>query len=264
MDQEFGIGVPLSLRREHVRRQGGVHVTLTHPHVQLAPGHPPQIAAEEEVRDEQHRDVGREGANHGDRVPRRTAVVRLGLDGRAAVDVGHHETVAMPGAPRPHVLGLDRGGERAAGLGIGDEDALIRVGDGGRFGHELHSADHQQGRIELGGPTRHLERVGHDVGQILDRRNLVVVRQDGRVALGLERLDFRDQVRGHRRTYDARRIGIRTRVFSHSRTSSVAFPAAGENFSVSVSTGAPSDSVVTVPAPTSFARTSLSMGTPQR
>src|SRR6266850_920778 len=63
---------------------------------------------------------------------------------------------------------------------------------------------------------------------------------------------------------DIRRIGIRTRVFSHSTTSSVALPATGANLSVSVSTGAPSDSVVTVPAPTSPARTSLSMGTPQR
>src|SRR6266436_3494999 len=63
---------------------------------------------------------------------------------------------------------------------------------------------------------------------------------------------------------DTRRIGIRTRVFSHSTTSSVAFPVAGANLSVRVSTGAPSDSVVTVPAPTSPARTSLSMGTPQR
>src|SRR2546427_4082989 len=61
-----------------------------------------------------------------------------------------------------------------------------------------------------------------------------------------------------------RRIGIRTRVFSHSNTSSVALPVAGANLSVSVSTGAPSDSVFTVPAPTSAARTSLSIGTPQR
>src|SRR5437879_7621134 len=45
-----------------------------------------------------------------------------------------------------------------------------------------------------------------------------------------------------------RRIGIRTRVFSHSNTSSVALPVAGANLSVSVSTGAPSDSVFTVPA----------------
>src|SRR5437773_123329 len=63
---------------------------------------------------------------------------------------------------------------------------------------------------------------------------------------------------------DVRRIGIRTRVFSHSKTSSVALPAAGANLSVSVSTGAPSGSGVTRPAPTSRARTSASMGTPHR
>src|SRR5881628_1410962 len=63
---------------------------------------------------------------------------------------------------------------------------------------------------------------------------------------------------------DVRRIGIRTRVFSHSMISSVAFPAAGANLSVSVSTGVPSGSAVTAPAPTSPARTSLSIGTPQR
>src|SRR2546422_2926418 len=61
---------------------------------------------------------------------------------------------------------------------------------------------------------------------------------------------------------DVRRIGIRTRVFSHSKTSAVALPAAGANLSVSVSTGAPSGSGVTRPAPTSRARTSSSMGTP--
>src|SRR2546422_9836606 len=61
---------------------------------------------------------------------------------------------------------------------------------------------------------------------------------------------------------DVRRIGIRTRVFSHAKTSSVVLPAAGANLSVSVSTGAPSGSGVTRPAPTSRARTSSSMGTP--
>jgi hypothetical protein len=53
----------------------------------------------------------------------------------------------------------------------------------------------------------HLQRVGYDVGQVLDFRDLVVVGQDHRAALGFERPDFGNEVRRG----DPRRFALHVR-----------------------------------------------------
>src|SRR2546426_12486123 len=103
----------------------------------------------------------------------------------------------MRGAPAPHVGGPDRLGERAPRVLIGDEDPLVGVRNRRRLGHEMHPADDEQRRVPLGRAPRHPERISSDVRHVLDLGPLVVVRQDGRLAVSLERPDLGDELRAH-------------------------------------------------------------------
>ena len=195
MHQELGIGIlpPLGLHVGRAERR--VHVALPHPHLDGAPRHAAHMASQEEVRHEQHRHVGRQCLDDRHRVARGAAVVGLGLHRGAAVHVGDDHAIGMGGAPRAHVLRLDRGRERAPGIRVGDEHALVGVGDGSRLGHEMHAADDEQRRIELAGASRHPQRVRDHVRHVLDLGSLVVVGQNRGPPLGLERPDFGREVR---------------------------------------------------------------------
>ncbi len=81
-------------------------------------------------------------------------------------------------------VGVDRVGERAAGAEVGDQDGLLRREDRGGLGHEVHAAEGDRVRVGGRGLPREPERVAHVVGDVLDLGQLVVVRQDHRVALG--------------------------------------------------------------------------------
>ena len=96
----------------------------------------------------------------------------------------------MLGAPPAHIGGLDRVGEGAARAGVGNEHALRRIRDRGGLGHEVHAAHDDHRRVALRRASRHPQRVGHHVGEILDLGTLIVVRDDERAALGLEGADF--------------------------------------------------------------------------
>src|SRR2546422_910086 len=131
---------------------------------------------------------------HDAHPPRRD--VALGLAIRGRVDVGDHEPVRVRGAPGAHVRRLHGGGERAPRVRVGDEHALVGVRDRRGLGHEVHAADHEHGRVQLRGTARHLQRVGDDVGEVLDLRTLVIVGEDGRPAFQLERADLGQKGRG--------------------------------------------------------------------
>ena len=100
----------------------------------------------------------------------------------------------MCGTPGTDIRGLDRGGERTAGGGIGSQNQLVRIRDRRRLGHEVHAADHQHRRVELGRAAGHLERVGHEVGEVLDLGDLIVVREDGGAAGGTQLVDLGDEI----------------------------------------------------------------------
>ena len=121
----------------------------------------------------------------------------LGFDIGGGIHVGHHQAIRVCGPPRAHVGRLNRGGERAAGVAVGNEHPLVRVRDRRGLGHEVHAADHQHRRIERRGAARHGERVGHHVGQVLDLGPLIVVGENRGAALRLEVADFLDQACGH-------------------------------------------------------------------
>ena len=160
-----------------------MHVALAGPHVQvLAAGDPAHVGAEELVRAEQHLAVLGDRGDHLDRVRRRAADVGLRLHRRGGVDVGDDDRAGMLGLPRAQFVGGDRVGQRAARPLIGDQHGLVRAEDLGRLGHEVHAAEHDGVLGRLGGDPRQRQRVTDVVGDVLDGRQLVVVRQQRRAA----------------------------------------------------------------------------------
>jgi hypothetical protein len=57
----------------------------------------------------------------------------------------------------------------------------------------MHPAEHNHGRVGLRCLLRELQRIAHEVGKVLDDGQLVVVRQDDRVALPAQALDAFNQ-----------------------------------------------------------------------
>ena len=196
MHQKLCVGILDAALLQHLAREPGVHVTLTHPDVELPAGDFAQVIAEKHVREKEDGDVGRERADDRDRVPRSAAVVRLGLHVGRGIHVGDHDAVRMRRAPGAHVGRLNRGGQRTARGAVGNEDALVGVRDRRGFRHEMHTANHQDRGIELRGATGHLQRVGHDVGEVLDFRTLIVVCEDRGTASDAKFIDLREEVTG--------------------------------------------------------------------
>ena len=95
--------------------------------------------------------------------------------------------LGLPGAQLP---GAERGGERAARLGVGDQHGLVRGKDGGGFGHEVNAAEHDRLCVGRGGLAGEPERVAHVVGDVLDLGALVVVGEDDGVSFAGERPDL--------------------------------------------------------------------------
>ena len=157
MDQEVGPGVRSPDRADVVGPDAGVDVALAVPHVHRATrassrrrrrgtcrgrtGSRCRPRAREDVLDDL------------DRVRRCAAVVGLGLDLGGGVDVHHHDRAGVLGLPFAQLLGGDRVGQRAAGVGVGDQHALVRAEDRGGLGHEVHAAEHDRLAHRRGRPA---------------------------------------------------------------------------------------------------------------
>ena len=165
----------------------GVDVALAHPDVHVvATGEALHVGAEELVGAEQDVPVGRDRLDDLDGVRRGAADVGLGLHGGRRVDVADHHRARVLGLPGAELIGRDRLGEAAPGAGVGDQHGLVVAQDLRRLGHEVHAAEHDRRRVDLGGDPRQPERVARVVGDVLDLRQLVVVGEDHRVAFGGE------------------------------------------------------------------------------
>jgi hypothetical protein len=96
-------------------------------------------------------------------------------------------------------------GQRAAGEQVGDQHALVGAEHLAGLGHEVDARLHDHVRVGLGRLSRQPKAVAHVVADAVeDLRRHVVVGQDHRVSLALERVDAVDQgrvepplVRGH-------------------------------------------------------------------
>ena len=145
VDEEVGAGMRGAHRRDVARADAGVDVALAVPHVHRAARALLDVGAEEHVGAEQ--DLGvlavlavdvlddRDGVRRGD------AVVGLGLHLGGRVDVHHDDRAGVPRLPRAQLLGGDRVGERAAGVGVGQQHRLVRAQDRGGLGHEVDAAE---------------------------------------------------------------------------------------------------------------------------
>ena len=102
--------------------------------------------------------------------------------------------VGMGLAERLELVGRAAVLEAAAGVHVGQDDDLFGRQDLRRLGHEAHAAkgDHLGvGRRRL---ARQIEAVADEIGEVLDLRLLVIMREDDRVALLLEARDLGEQV----------------------------------------------------------------------
>ena len=91
--------------------------------------------------------------------------------------------VGMCFAERLELVGRAAVFEAAAGVHVGQDDDLFGRQDLGGLGHEAHAAkgDHLGvGRRRL---ARQIEAVADEIGEVLDLRLLVIMREDDRVAL---------------------------------------------------------------------------------
>ena len=76
------------------------------------------------------------------------------------------------------------------------EHLLAGAEDFGRLGHEMHAAKDDALGIRLGGFHGQPERITGEVGQVLDRRNLVIVREDDRIFLAAQVVDLGNELLG--------------------------------------------------------------------
>jgi hypothetical protein len=168
-----------------------VHVALAVPDAHRAPRALLDERAEEHVGAEQDLGVlavlAVDVLDHRHRIGGGHAVVRLGLDLGRRVDVHHDDRAGMLGLPGAQLGRGDAVGERAARVGVGQQDGLLRAQDRGRLGHEVHAAEGDRLGVGGRGPLREAERVADVVGHLLDLGQLVVVGEDDRAALGGER-----------------------------------------------------------------------------
>src|SRR5207248_5046871 len=190
VDEQVGVGRLVLPALDVGRTDPGVDVTLAEPDRELAADHLLEPEAEVHVRQEEELLLRRDRLDHGLRVPGRAAVVALGLHLRRRVHVGHDHGARVLCLPVAELLGVDRGGERAAGAEIGEEDRLLRTEDRRRLGHEVDTAKDDRLRVGRGRLARKAERVADVVRDVLHLGALVVVGEDHGVLRGCEGANF--------------------------------------------------------------------------
>ena len=100
----------------------------------------------------------------------------------------------MFGFPVANLVHRRARGERATGLGIGNQHAPLGAQERRGLGHEVHAAEHDQGALARRRLLRKLQRIADVVGEILDDRNLVVVREDECVVLPSQIFDAPEEL----------------------------------------------------------------------
>ena len=173
---------------KRARRSG----SSTQPGLALDEGAEPHVGAEEDLG--LGAVLGPDVLDDLDRVGGGAAVVGLRLDLGRGVDVHDDEGAGVLGLPGAQLVGVDRVGERAAGVEVGDQHRLLGREDRGGLGHEVDAAEGDHVGVGGGRLAREAERVAHVVGDVLDLGQLVVVGEDHRVALGGERADLLAQL----------------------------------------------------------------------
>ena len=111
-----------------------------------------------------------------------------------AVDVGQRDVVGVRGAKRGEFFRRTGILQAAAGVDIGQHHDLFRAQDLGGLGHEPHSAKGDDLGIGRGGLAAQFKRIADEIGQILQFRLLIIMRQDHCLALDAQPVDLGAQV----------------------------------------------------------------------
>ena len=176
MHQHLGVRIALPGGVQRLGADALVHVALPHPDLDPPVGpHPAHVGAEEEIGQEEDALVLGDGVDHVEHVAAGAAVVELRLHLRGGVDVAHRDVAGELRLPPAHVLRGDRGGERAAGLEVGQQHPLRGRQDRRGLRHEVHAGEHDHLGVRRGRLPREAERVAHVIGHVLHFRALVVV-----------------------------------------------------------------------------------------
>ena len=172
----------------------GVDVTLTHPNMHLPPGHFLDVATEEHVGKEEDLFILGNGIDDFHCVTRRAADIGLRLDFRRRVDVADDHGVGMLLFPLPELLRGDGVCEGATRLEVRKEHLFVRTKNRSRFGHEVDAAKDDQIGVGLGRLACQGEGVPCEVGEILNLRDLIVMRKEDRVALFPQPVDLPNEL----------------------------------------------------------------------
>ena len=89
----------------------------------------------------------------------------------------------------PELVGRAAVGERTARLEVRDHHGPLGIQDLRGLGHEVDAAEGDHVALHARGGLGQRQRVADEVGEVLDLGLLVVVRQQHRAALALERED---------------------------------------------------------------------------
>ena len=265
MDQEVGARVRGPYRGDVIGPDSRMDVAFAVPDVNRAPDRLLDVGAEEHVRAEQDLDVvavlAEDVIDDRDRVRRRAAVVGLGLDLGGRVDVHDDDRAGVARLPLAQLGRRDRIGQRAAGIQIRDQDALVGAQDGSGLGHEVHAAEDDRLGVGRGRALGEPQRVADIVGHVLDLGQLVVVGEDHRALLYgqcshllLEGGDVLEHQRRAGRAQHRKVHGSGVRIRDRSSAGALCVSAPIETKSTPVDATALSVASVTPPLASSFAR----------
>ena len=189
MGDDHQAGIVLAVAAQFVGGEALVHLAVALPGDDLHVGLGGDVFGEIFVGQENHA-LGAQALHHLDGVRGGATDVAFRLNLGRRVHVGDDRHAGKARAQQPHVGGGDRLGERAARLHVGDQHHLVGIEDFRGLRHEVHAALNDDVRVRLGRLAGELERIPDHVGDaIVDFRRLIIVRQDDRVALALERVD---------------------------------------------------------------------------
>ena len=111
-----------------------------------------------------------------------------------AVDVGQRDMVGVRGAEGGKFLRRTAVLQAASGAHVGEDHGLLRAQDLRHLGHEADAAEGDDVGIGLGRLLRQVEAVADEIREVLQRRFLIVMRQDDGVAFLAEAIDLGAQV----------------------------------------------------------------------
>ena len=160
------------------------------PEQHVAPELAVEIAAEVAVGAEDdllvRRDLGKDrlGAGAGDdHVGQRLHLGRT-------VDVGQRDVIGVRLAEGAELVWRAGVFKAAPRVHVRQDDDLLRAEDLGGIGHELHAAKGDDIGARFGGLAAQLQTVTDKIGEVLDFRLLVIVRQDHRIAFFTQAVDL--------------------------------------------------------------------------